>query len=376
MHRRAAHHSSVVVLAGLASLAGLPSSADAQDAKKGTPDVHTVILTSGERKAGTLVNERATGVTITVAGRQEQIPRERIARIEYRDRPGGLNQGDRQLQDDPARAGETYLAAASNASPLFKPHCLFHAGRAFMRARRFDRAAAAFTQCLTTDPQGWFLREATRGAVWAHLGAGDASRALEVAQAAGAQFTAAGLSADEASLIRAEALEASGDLRGASGAFVSLAASSAPGVAVRAELGRARASLAEGSFNAAEQKFRRILDRQGVDRAVRASAARGLADALFRAPGVRTDLAKLRAAAAAYAEATTIHFPGQDDSSADREAALAGAAECYEALAALAGSGKQTTAERYLALARTLREELATLYGVRDQRAPGAAEDQ
>ncbi len=88
-------------------------------------------------------------------------------------------------------------------------------------------------------------------------------------------------------------------------------------------------------------------------------------------PGAKGAAAKLRAAAVAYAEAAAVHFPGRDDPTADREAALIGAAECYEALATLpmaaeasgdAAAKQERAKELFLALAQALRDEHQKLY--------------
>ncbi len=323
---------------------------------------HTVILADGTKKTGEISAELATGIKIKVAGKEETIERAKVARVEYRDRPGGLGTGDRMIRDNPVKAADAYgqVAKAPGTPAIFKPHAFYGQGRALVRAGRFAQAAAVFKECLDADPKGWFLADATREGVRAWVRAGEPKKGVEMATAAAALCGAAGITTDTAELVKAEALEADGKRKEASDIYVKLAASRDPQITSRAELGRARGDLAEGS-SSAEGRFKKLLSGKDVDRAVRAGAARGVADSMMRAPGAKTNAQVLRQAATAYAEAASIHFPGPDDSTTDREGALAGLATCYEALAALAAANK-TGQEQYLEMAKSIREEIATLY--------------
>jgi hypothetical protein len=223
------------------------------------------------------------------------------------------------------------------------------------------QAAAAFKECLDADPKGWFLVDATREGVRAWIRAGEPKKGVEMAIAAAALCSPAGINTDTADLVKAEALEADGKRKEAADVYVKLAASRDPQIQQRAELGRGRSDLADGNTSSAESKFKKLLGAKDVDRSVRAGAARGIADTLMRGANAKTNAATLRQAATAYSEAASIHFPGPDDPTTDREGALAGLAECYEALAALASANKNGQ-ERYLEMAKTIREEISTLY--------------
>lgn len=341
-----------------AVLVASPSGALAQGAAP-----HTVILADGTKKTGEISAELANGIKIKIAGKEETIERAKVARVEYRDRPGGLGTGDRMLATNPVKAAEAYgqVAKAGGTPAIFKPHGFYGQGRALVRAGRFAQAAAAFKDCLDADPKGWFLADATREGVRAWIRAGEPKKGVEMATAAAALCAPAGITTDTADLVKAEALEADGKRKEASDIYVKLAASRDPQIVSRAELGRARGDLAEGSASSAEGRFKKLLAGKDVDRAVRAGAARGLADTMMRAANAKTNAAVLRQAATAYSEAASIHFPGPDDPTTDREGALTGLAECYEALAALASANK-TGQERYLEMAKSIREEISTLY--------------
>ncbi len=324
---------------------------------------HTVILADGTKKTGEISAELATGIKIKVAGKEETIDRAKVARVEYRDLPGGIGTGDRMLGTNPVKAAEAYGQAgkAGNTPALHKPRAFYGQGRALVRAGRFAQAAAAFKDCLDADPKGWFLADATREGVRAWIRAGEPKKGVEMATAAAALCSPAGIATDTADLVKAEALEADGKRKEAADVYVKLAASRDPQIQQRAELGRGRSDLADGNTSSAESKFKKLLGAKDVDRAVRAGAARGVADTLMKGANAKTNAAVLRQAATAYSEAASIHFPGPDDPTTDREGALTGLAECYEALAALASANK-TGQERYLEMAKTIREEITTLY--------------
>lgn len=360
----------VPVLLAFAVVAGSPGVVLAQGAAP-----HTVILADGTKKTGEISAELATGIKIKVAGKEETIERAKVARVEYRDRPGGLGTGDRMLQSNPTKAAEAYgqVAKAPGTPAIFKPHGFYGQGRALVRAGKFRDAAAAFKECVDADPKGWFLADATREGVRAWIRAGEPKKGVEMATACAALCVPAGITTDMAELVKAEAYEADGKRKEATDVYVKLAASRDPQIVSRAELGRGRSDLADGNTSSAESKFKKLLGGKDVDRAVRAGAARGLADTMMRAPNAKTNVTTLRQAATAYAEAASIHFPGPDDPTTDREGALAGLAECYEALAALASANKAGQ-EKYLEMAKSIREEISTLYPPLSARGAGSSE--
>jgi tetratricopeptide (TPR) repeat protein len=372
--------SSLVALALLLALAALagpalaPRAARAQegeDASAGSVDV--VYLTNGKKRSGEIVEEFAVRVKIKVAGDQiETIKREDIARVEYKDRPSEFRQADMALAKGDAESAVAALKAAvegcdgGRVRPLFKAQALLRLGRALVAWGKYDDAAEAFKAACNAAPAGPYLRDAIREGVRAYVRGGNAKKGIELAEAAKDMLKKAELgddALDEASLLKNEALEASGKVEEARMGYSLLTNSRDPRVRGRASLGAARGALAAKDIERAESKFREIIDDKDVERSVKCGAARGLGDAILARPGARKDVEKLRAAAAAYAQALAVAFPARDEPTGDREGALAACADVYDALAGLSKGEKETKArDLYKAMAQQLREELVRLY--------------
>jgi hypothetical protein len=215
-------------------------------------------------------------------------------------------------------------------------------------------------------PGSIWVREAYREAVRALIRAKSPSKALALAGEAPKAFEAAEFPAeaqDEAKLLRAEALEASGQAGDARSIYNVLTNSKDVKVRGRALLGAARAAYQANDKARAESQFRAILDEKDVERSVRCGAARGLGDALLSKPGTEKDYPKLRAVADVYAKALAVHFPARGEPTDDREASLHQGAIVYDMLADLCKDPKDArAAELWKQTAKQLREELLKLY--------------
>lgn len=364
----------VSLLAALAlmALCAAPSLAqqDEEEGAAGTADV--IHLTNGKRRTGEIEEEFATKVRIKIQGAIENVKREEIARIEYRERPAQFNETDSAIRrgdgEGAVKAAQSAVTAceAGKARPIFKSHSLLRLGRALVCAQKYGDAGDAFLACCSAAPAGPNLREAVREGARAYIRADRAKEASDLAEKAKDWMKKAELSdeaIDEAGLVGAEALEAQGKMEDARMAYSLLTNSKDPRVKGRASLGAARGALASKDIERAEGKFREILADKDIERSVKCGAARGLGDAIMARPGAKKDLEKLRSAATAYAQALAVAFPGRDEPTSDREAALAADAEVYDLLVALSSGEKdQKARELYQNMARQLREELVRLY--------------
>jgi hypothetical protein len=352
------------------ALAAGPARAQDEEAAPGTADV--VHLADGKKRTGEIEEEFATKVRMKVQGQTVVVKREDIARIEYRDFPPQFGEVERAIArgdgDAAAKAAQGAVEAADGGKlrPLFKAPSLLRLGRALIAAQKYGDAGDAFLACCNAAPAGPCLRDAVREGARAYIRSGDAKKASDFIEKAKDWVKKAELpdeAVDEVSLLGAEAMEALGKMDDARMAYSLLTNSKDARVRGRASLGAARGALQSKDVERAEGKFKEILADKDVERSVKCGAARGLGDAILARPGAKKEPEKLRAAASAYAQALAVAFPGRDEPTADREAALVSAADVYETLASLSAGEKESKArELYQTMARQLREELVRLY--------------
>jgi hypothetical protein len=349
-------------------------------AESGVDTVH-VLTKDGKTTArkGEIVEELVSKVLLKSGGDAKPIKRDEIARIDYGGEPTAMRQAQVYLQKNDAEGAAKAFGDAvkeiesGKARGIFKPHALLGQGRALALSGKFAEAAEAFQGALKAQANWVLLRDATRECVRSLIRAGDAKKALQIATDAKAKFKDAELpeeAQDEAQLLKAEALEASGQPGEARSIYTLLTNSRDPKVKGRAALGAARAAFAGKDIERAEAQYRQIIGEKDVERSVRCGAARGLGDAIMSRPGAAKDFQKLRAAAAAYAQAVAVHFPARGEQTQDREGALHEGAKVYDALAELSAGEKDAKArELYASIARQLREELVRLYKTSQYRA-------
>lgn len=353
--------------------------ARAQDSKPEAAETGTdsVVVNAKDGKQitrkGEIVEETAAKVVLKLSdGKTSTIKREEIARVEYGGQPTGLIKGELETGKNnfDLAANEFGRVAAEidagKGRQIWKPRALIAQGRALVSAGKFEDAGKAFVAAAKALPTSIWVREAYREGVRALIRAKNPGEALKFAGDAPAAFKAAEFpdeAQDEAKLLRAEALEASGQAGDARSIYNVLTNSKDVKVRGRALLGAARAAMAQKDTTRAEAQFRAILDEKDVERSVRCGAARGLGDALLSKPGTDKDYAKLRAVAATYAQALAVHSPARGEPTEDREAALHQGALVYDMLAALCKDAKDARArELWTENAKQLRQELVRLY--------------
>lgn len=349
---------------------GAARAADEPPKEEATTGADTVVVNTKEGKTlakkGEIVAETAAKVVIKIGGKETTIKREEINRVDYGG-TGVFGQAEGQLsKGDYEFASSSFKKIVDDASlrAVLRQRALVGYGRALAGSGKFDEAAAAYQQAAKAT--GTMVREAVRECVRALIRGKSAAKALAIANEAKATYKDAELpeeAQDEAQLLKAEALEASGNAGEARSIYNLLTNSRDPKVRGRAALGAARAAFAGKEHDRAAGMYLKILDEKDIERSVRCGAARGLGDVLVQKLAGAKDFQKLRAAASAYAQALAVHSPARGEETLDREAALNEGAKVYDTLAELCTGDKDGKGrELYESLAKQYREELVKLY--------------
>jgi len=164
------------------------------------------------------------------------------------------------------------------------------------------------------------------------------------------------------SVLRARLLEAQGNVAGAKAAYEAAEASGNLNgeQAAFAGLGIARCLRLAGDLSGAEARFRKLVDSADSPRLVLAGAWNGLGELLLEQGRKKRDTEVLTLALYDYLRGVVVYLPLDGESTAEHQAALAGAALCCESIAQI--DANPTVKQAYSQRASELREKSKKLY--------------
>jgi TolA-binding protein len=330
--------------------------------------VDTVETTTGQATTGKVLSEDYDGLELQIKpGSKKKIEWKDVTNVQY----GGAA----EFTELVGKLGATPVAEALDAfgrfkadaklRPVIKQQVLFRIATLQAKAGDFDAAAAAWLELATAFPGGRYLDQAARGAVDAQLAKGapaEAAKALEAVAAAAKPGNPGPRFDTMVAVLRARLLEAQGNVAGAKAAYEAAEASGTLSgeQAAFAGLGIARCLRQANDLSGAEARFRKLVDSADSPRLVLAGAWNGLGELLLEQGRKKRDTEVLTLALYDYLRGVVVYLPLDGESTAEHQAALAGAALCCESIAQI--DANPTVKQAYSQRASELREKSKKLY--------------
>lgn len=211
-------------------------------------------------------------------------------------------------------------------------------------------ATDGFRELLEDFPTGRYLRQATRGLVLGLLAQGqtdDAAAVIGRVESDAKTLLSDDRLAAEVVLLHGKVAQAQGRLEEARSRFADAEANPAlqPWDRADASLGVARILEATGESEAAEQRYRNIVEGDASP-LVLAAAWNHLADVRLEAGRQARDASLITDALYGYLRGVVLYVPQAGDSHDEFHRALAGAAQCFEYLSQLATDPKEKALNR------------------------------
>jgi hypothetical protein len=298
----------------------------------------TVTLADGKVVNGSIQSEDYGGVAIKVGPKVESYPWAQVRAVEYRD-AGDLAQAREDAAAgrlDEAEAALGQVVEEAKARPVLRQQALYEL--ALLQERKDDAAAAsaAWHRLVEEFPAGRHLGTAAEALVGARVTAGDFAGAGKELAALAPRAEALPEFKPRLALLEAGILEAQGKVPEAQARYAAVEASAGGDAAVKteAQLGQARALVAQKKPGDAQALLRRLVTQEAPGR-VLAEAWNTLADLLLEQGRSARDADGLLEALFAYLRSSVLYGPLPGEPTREHERALAGSARCFQSIAEL-----------------------------------------
>jgi hypothetical protein len=230
------------------------------------------------------------------------------------------------------------LRKKSDLRPVLKAHVLNLDGAAHLGFGDADKAIEIYGELFTQFPKTQFLVQGGgENLINAYLAKGKPADAEGALQKLSDAMKSQGASQDALHPLRGKVMEANRNFSGAAAAYNQMLSTAGgdEGLKAAAELGLARCLLGQQKAGEAEAKYRTIISRDGLPASVLAGAFNGLGELTYEAGRAKRDADMITNALYHYLRSSVLYPPASGESTTEYERAIRGSADCFQALADL-----------------------------------------
>ena len=278
--------------------------------------------------------EVTKGASITVQWSQIKLPIDYAGSVEFRKAKQAL---DGHNYDDAIAILED-LRKKADLRPVLKAHVLYLDGAAHLGFGDADKAIEIFDVLFKEFPKTQFLTQGGgENLINAYLAKGKAADAEGALQKLSDAMKSQGASQEPLHPLRGKVLEANRNFSGAAAAYNQMLSSAGgdEGVKAAAELGLARCLVGQQKSGEAEAKYRTIISRDGLPASVLAGAFNGLGEITYEAGRTKRDADMITNALYHFLRSSVLYAPTSGESTTEYERSIRGSADCFQALADL-----------------------------------------